>query len=252
MLKIFRNLRKGSLLGSKTGKYLAYALGEITLVVIGILIALQINNQNEDRKARLKEREILTKFVQDLRSDSISFQEDQQTLREINTLHRQLYEIGVLGKDSIKIDNPQYIRRLPYYNPISRENDPFIAGKISNYSIRDQILLYFRYMKDMDEAYAEFHFVMKDRMRVFLAEKAAHDLTSWFEHDRASYAETSQPGLYSIILEEELRKLSKTTEFQQLMFETDIRSMESFNSSTVLSQQNHQLIRNIEAFLEAD
>ena len=35
---------------NKTGKYFKYALGEIILVVIGILIALQINNWNEDRK----------------------------------------------------------------------------------------------------------------------------------------------------------------------------------------------------------
>ena len=35
---------------NKTGKYLKYAIGEIVLVVIGILIALQINNWNEERK----------------------------------------------------------------------------------------------------------------------------------------------------------------------------------------------------------
>ena len=40
---------------NKTSKYLKYAIGEIVLVVIGILIALQINNWNEDRKARVKE-----------------------------------------------------------------------------------------------------------------------------------------------------------------------------------------------------
>ena len=37
---------------NKTGKYFKYAIGEIVLVVIGILIALQINNWNEDRKVK--------------------------------------------------------------------------------------------------------------------------------------------------------------------------------------------------------
>ena len=50
----------------KTGKYYKYAIGEIILVVIGILIALQINNWNEGNKAKEKEREVLLEIVSDL------------------------------------------------------------------------------------------------------------------------------------------------------------------------------------------
>ena len=48
----------------KAGRYLKYAIGEIILVVIGILIALQINNWNEQRKDRTKEQ-ILLKHLQE-------------------------------------------------------------------------------------------------------------------------------------------------------------------------------------------
>ncbi|MDC3051505.1 DUF6090 family protein [Bacteroidota bacterium] len=41
------------------GKYLRYAIGEIILVVIGILIALQVNNLNEERKLRIQEKNVL-------------------------------------------------------------------------------------------------------------------------------------------------------------------------------------------------
>ena len=44
MIKFFRNIRKNLLMENKTSKYFKYAIGEIILVVIGILIALQINN----------------------------------------------------------------------------------------------------------------------------------------------------------------------------------------------------------------
>jgi len=47
MIKFFRKIRQKTLTESKFGKYLLYALGEIILVVIGILIALSINNRNE-------------------------------------------------------------------------------------------------------------------------------------------------------------------------------------------------------------
>jgi len=51
---------------NKTGKYLKYAIGEIILVVIGILIALSINNWNEGRKNSIKEIQFLKSFKVDL------------------------------------------------------------------------------------------------------------------------------------------------------------------------------------------
>jgi len=60
MIKFFQKIRQNLLSEGKTGKYLKYALGEIILVVIGILIALQINNWNENRKNRNLERVVLT------------------------------------------------------------------------------------------------------------------------------------------------------------------------------------------------
>jgi hypothetical protein len=50
MIKIFRKIRQNLLSEGNTGKYFKYAIGEIVLVVIGILIALQINNWNEQHK----------------------------------------------------------------------------------------------------------------------------------------------------------------------------------------------------------
>jgi len=65
MIKFFRNIRKKLLAEGKTTNYLKYAIGEIVLVVIGILIALQVNNWNETRKLN-NER---TKLVKELISD---------------------------------------------------------------------------------------------------------------------------------------------------------------------------------------
>ncbi len=59
MIKLFRHARKDLMEKNKTGKYLKYAIGEIILVVIGILIALQINNWNIERLERKNEEMIL-------------------------------------------------------------------------------------------------------------------------------------------------------------------------------------------------
>ncbi len=59
MIKFFRHIRKDLMEKNKTTKYFKYAIGEIILVVIGILIALQINNWNEQRKNLEKEATVL-------------------------------------------------------------------------------------------------------------------------------------------------------------------------------------------------
>lgn len=69
MIKFFRKIRYDLMEKNKTGRYFKYAIGEIFLVVIGILIALQINNWNENRKARAFEKSMLTELLATLNND---------------------------------------------------------------------------------------------------------------------------------------------------------------------------------------
>jgi hypothetical protein len=69
MIKFFRKIRQDLLSKGKTGKYLKYAIGEIILVVIGILIALQINNWNNNSAERRLESEILNEILVNLKAD---------------------------------------------------------------------------------------------------------------------------------------------------------------------------------------
>ena len=66
MIKFFRKIRQNLITENKTGKYFKYAIGEIVLVVIGILIALSINNWNEEKKTRDKELVYLINIKNDL------------------------------------------------------------------------------------------------------------------------------------------------------------------------------------------
>ena len=65
MIKIFRNIRKSQLMENKTSIYFKYAIGEIVLVVIGILIALQINNWNEQRKDEVSTKLMLNQLKEE-------------------------------------------------------------------------------------------------------------------------------------------------------------------------------------------
>ena len=66
MITLFRRLRQKLISSGSLTKYLLYALGEILLVVLGILIALQINNWNEHQKRLLQETELLESFEVEL------------------------------------------------------------------------------------------------------------------------------------------------------------------------------------------
>lgn len=66
MLRFFRRIRKGLLRDGATTRYFLYAIGEILLVMIGILLALQVNNWNEGRKDRAKEKDVLEDIMNNL------------------------------------------------------------------------------------------------------------------------------------------------------------------------------------------
>ena len=69
MIKFFRHIRKSLLMENKTGKYFKYAIGEIILVVIGILIAVQINTLVLNKNNGKLEKQYLSRLIEDLEQD---------------------------------------------------------------------------------------------------------------------------------------------------------------------------------------
>ena len=74
MIKFFRKNRQETLTENKFGKYLTYAIGEIILVVIGILIALSINNWNQKKTERKIEHEYIVSLIEDAKTDLFNFE----------------------------------------------------------------------------------------------------------------------------------------------------------------------------------
>mgnify|MGYP001024462221 CR=1 FL=1 len=76
MLKFFRKIRQRLLTENKFRKYLIYAIGEILLVMIGILLAFQVNSWNDQRKINLLEIAILKELKQNLMVDIVDIDEN--------------------------------------------------------------------------------------------------------------------------------------------------------------------------------
>lgn len=90
MIKFFRKIRQKSLSENKFSKYLIYAIGEIILVVIGIMIALWINNKNEERIYEKKAEVILKEIQRDLKKDIESSKKVVNTFITYDSIARLL------------------------------------------------------------------------------------------------------------------------------------------------------------------
>ncbi len=80
MIKFFRKIRQNLLLEGKIGKYLKYAIGEIILVVLGILIALQLNNLNDERKTENVRQVYYKQLLQDFENDKAYIKEQSSRI----------------------------------------------------------------------------------------------------------------------------------------------------------------------------
>ena len=89
MINVFRKIRKQLANDNKPFKYMRYAFGEIILVVIGILIALQINSWNKDRIAKIEEKQILKNLHNE-------FQQNEYLLNEVIDINVKCFNTGVI------------------------------------------------------------------------------------------------------------------------------------------------------------
>ena len=246
MIKFFRRIRYDLMEKNKTGKYLKYAIGEIILVVIGILIALSINNWNEERKDIAKENGTLYKFLQDLKSDSTYYQVNLGKILSIDSLHKELYLVGFKEKEIIEHSNPSYIRRSLVYDPLAKENDPNIANKINNDEIREEIRIYFRSMSTVAEAQNE-HEGVVFKIRDFLRYNKLHNVEFWFDGKMLDNPREGEPE--NLINESNLVMISKNEDFQQLLLESSIKSNEMKQTLRILIKDNTRLITKIKKYL---
>ena len=112
MIRIFRNIRKKLAVENNVGRYLRYAIGEILLVVVGILIALQVNNWNEARKQNIHKNLIVQSLISDLKMDTSMI---SQTLKIIWQDTTQVFGfVKRMSGDKVTVDTLVHIARFEF------------------------------------------------------------------------------------------------------------------------------------------
>ncbi len=165
MLKFFRQIRQRLLQENRFSKYLLYALGEIALVVIGILIALQINTWNEEQKIRRQEKSLLVNLKAEtlLNIDQLKFilLEKEKTTSNIELVLQYTRNPGSIDQN-VNLDSilyPVIVSGWKYFPIDGLQNDILNSGKldiISNDSLRYYVSSLPQFWKLLSEE-EEFH-----------------------------------------------------------------------------------------------
>lgn len=165
MIKFFRKIRYNLMEQNKTAKYFKYAIGEIVLVVIGILIALSINNWNENRKIAKQEFQIVNKMTQQTLADSILLSKRIDALKMFDSLYNYYIAINKGTSDALP-DRKFYGSILSIHkmnngsNLIRNHSEDFKT--ISNLELREQHMHYSYLVTMMDGAIALYNQNLQD------------------------------------------------------------------------------------------
>ncbi|TLP75658.1 DUF6090 family protein [Maribacter sp. ACAM166] len=160
MIKFFRKIRQNLLSENKFSKYLIYAIGEIILVVIGILIALSINNWNQNRINTDKQQDYLIGLKNDLEKQITSFNSSFQFYELIiGKGESVLVDFSSIGKlteiDNInsKLSFLMYTRGYPKITTTFNElNSTGQLNLIKEKSLRSQVIKYYQNSEDNQKA----------------------------------------------------------------------------------------------------
>ncbi len=124
MINFFRKIRKELANENEFLKYSRYAFGEIVLVVIGILIALQINNWNENRKIQKEQNQLIKSIIEDLAKDTILIIEYNEAVKKKWNSNQNIIN-RIYGPET----NLDTLLRIA-----KKEYSPHLGGSLTNFN----------------------------------------------------------------------------------------------------------------------
>ena len=186
MIKFFRRIRQSLLSENKVSKYLIYAIGEIILVVIGILIALQVNNWNQSNQQKVIEQTYLTNLLSDLR--------DQQSSIEIQLKEEQFFfeTAGYIIKDfeknkTLTLDSTFFSRaselrsRKTFVITDPTYTDLISSGNINilqNSNLKDKLIKYYQELERIEKVLQNNNSLLVDQVYLANYQKLGYDILS--------------------------------------------------------------------------
>jgi len=183
-MRFFRPFRKVLAADNKPLKYLRYALGEILLVVIGILIALQINNWNEENKEKLVEKQRYQNILNDLQNDEETINQMITNLTKKQDLHYYLYRLSQNNGIQDSTFNIRRVNSAPELNLISGKNQLTELEFIKDLHIRRAVNIYIKYENAAISDAVRLESIIKNEVRDYFGNISATKIENYFTPER--------------------------------------------------------------------
>ena len=244
MIKFFRKIRQDLLRDNKIGDYLKYAVGEIVLVVIGILIALSINNWNESRKNDLEQALLVKNIIEDLRLDFIHINKSSEQVSNQMNLIDDLISKIFDEKKKINYDSIGLIRFSSDFRPISQRNHSESVSTLEDDFIRELIQDYFLKEDQVTDIFIEYVDIVHNKIRPYLSNVGMHNLRSLYNQDSSN--KKLEVPLNPIILEEQLAKVA----FQQLLYERKLKTNSFKKLLNEIKIKNQELVKSLSLIID--
>ena len=215
----------------KNASYYKYAFGEIILLVLGILIALSINNWNEERKNNLNEKKLILNIIKDLRLDSIYI---SKSLIEVNSQKQVIDDIISMSLNKKNIEDYSTIGLLRYssdFRPITQRNHSVSISNMGSDEVREKIQNYFIEEDRVLDIFLEYVDIVHNKVRPYLSETGMHNLESIY--DKKSSANLKKDVLISQL---------SNVKFQQILYERRLKTDSFERFLNILNNQNKLLI----------
>ncbi len=252
MIKFFRHIRKNLLMENKTSKYFKYAIGEIVLVVIGILIALSINNWNNSRIEISKEQVILKSLQIDFKTNINNVNDAYNSFSEAYNASASLLEIikddGFINASEIEHLLDEIINKIKSLDIITGSIDEIYNtgtfNLIRDPNLRKQLSNWSYYISDTEDDVVIFRNYLFEFFIPSLTSKAIlrnMEVPEYFEDD-LNLRKISKSN-FKI----DYNKTIRTIEFENQVYNNTLNYIYTLNSYKVFKNYLTETLKLIES-----
>ncbi len=238
MINFLRRIRRNLAAENKFSLYLIYAIGEVVLVVLGILIALQIDNWNESRKAFDLELQLYHRILEDLNDQYGSTNRKIGEMMTYQDVHFHVYrEIhgGAQYDSKLYYNSLQWV--LTYQSEFSEKYTEVLVT-IINDDIRNLLKRYISSEKATHAAYHEWNEFKEQRLRPFFNQHGIHNTEAAFNIEPYDFMSFNT---ISLIDYSKLQEQFGTTELDELLFDLRFKTSWILNNLFWLKTNNNSL-----------
>jgi hypothetical protein len=247
MFFLLRQIRRELMQENKISTYLLYAVGEIILVVVGILIAVAIDDWNNEKKEQKQQVKYYKDILVDLKKDSSHFASRMKSFKRYIAIYYQILE---QINETYQGDDDPFYDVLAYnmqFVPLTQKNQQSAIDKLKDNEIRSLLNEYFLKQESAQIALDEYNLVIYEFSRPFFLGENAFDERTIFQEDKYGFLPKGR-----VLSPDRMRELLANDRTMQILNFLRISNGFCIYELTKLIEVNAELIERLEKEIESE